>query len=230
MWWLAKIFRSKSQKQPGQGSDGIVMGPETAAPSTEPEYLRRANAYLDARNTDSAIADCSAAIQLNPKSAVAYRLRGWSMALKAYDTVYRGNLRYGELFEQALADYEMAICLDPDDWQIYRNRGVAYRRMGAIETMKIMGAGLDMSAGDWQQYYDLSITDYDTAIRMKPDDPGNVYSRGLAYRDRGEHGRDIGDLDKAITDFDEAVRLNPSNAAEYLHSREIAMHTRVELA
>ena len=234
MSWLAKIFRSKSRKQLEVDGDVIAAAAVADAPSTESEHLQRANTYIDAQDPDSAIADCSAAIQLNPENAVAYRLRGWAKALKAYLSVYRGNsqetLGYEELFGQALADYETAIRLDPNDWQIYRNRGVAYRRMGAIETMKSMASGLDMSSGDWQQCYDLSIADYDTAIRIKPDDAGNHYSRGLAYRDRGEHSHDINDLDKAIADFDAAMRLNPANSPEYLHSREVAVHMRLELA
>ena len=234
MSWLSKIFRLKSKKSSGVDGDSTTAVALSNTPTNELEYLRRANTYLDAQDPDGAIADCNVAIQLNPESAVAYRLRGWAKALKAYLSVYRGDsqqaMTYEELFEQALADYEVAIRLNPNDWQIYRNRGVAYRRMGAVETMKIMASGLDRAVGDWRQCYDLSIADYGMAIQIKPDDAGNYYSRGLAYRDKGEYSNDVDDLDKAITDFDEAIRLNPANSAEYLHSQNVAIAMRSELA
>lgn len=53
-----------------------------------------------------------------------------------------------------------------------------------------------------------AITDFDQAIKLKPD-----YS--LAYNARGNARSDLGDEQGAITDFDQAIKLKPDNAAIY---------------
>ena len=56
--------------------------------------------------------------------------------------------------------------------------------------------------------FDSAISDYDQAIKLKPDD-ANVYKyRGDAYFDKGRH-------DQAIADYDQAIKLKPDYAGAY---------------
>ena len=62
--------------------------------------------------------------------------------------------------------------------------------------------------------YDDAITDYDEAIRLKPD-----YAE--AYSNRGIAKAALGRYDDAIADYDEAIYLKPDLAAAY-YNRGIA--------
>jgi tetratricopeptide (TPR) repeat protein len=59
-----------------------------------------------------------------------------------------------------------------------------------------------------RQDYDLAITEFSEAIRLKPDYAEAYYNRGLAFDSKGEH-------DKAIADFGEAIRLKPDFGYAY---------------
>ena len=62
--------------------------------------------------------------------------------------------------------------------------------------------------------YKGAITDYDTAIRLNPDDADAYNNRGAAKGDLGQHFA-------AIADYDTAIRLNPDLAYAY-NNRGIA--------
>ena len=86
-------------------------------------------------------------------------------------------------YDDAIADYDRAIALDPKDATAYTNRGVAYGRKGRVNR---------------------AIADYDKAIALD----ANV---ALAYTNRGvAYGRK-GWVDRAIADFSKALEINPSD-------------------
>jgi tetratricopeptide (TPR) repeat protein len=87
-----------------------------------------------------------------------------------------------------------AIRLKPDYAEAYGNRGIAYVKLGQ---------------------YQRAIQDYDTAIRLKPDDAIAVAvynNRGLAYAELGQYQR-------AIQDYDTAIRLKPDYAMAAYYNR-----------
>ena len=61
--------------------------------------------------------------------------------------------------DDAVADYDEAIRLKPDDTEAYLNRGIAKAALGR---------------------YDDAIADYDEAIHLKPDLAAAYYNRGIA--------------------------------------------------
>ena len=105
--------------------------------------------------------------------------------------------------ELAIADYTMAIELDPKDAAAYNNRGNAYYSNGEL---------------------DLAITDYTQAIELNPQYAFAYNNRGKAYKDQGE-------LELAIADYTKAIELNPQYALIY-NNRGIAYSDKgeVELA
>ena len=90
-------------------------------------------------------------------------------------------------YKEALADYDQAIELNPDDAAAYNNRGIAKSELCQHEA---------------------AAADYNEVIRLNPDDAAAYYNRGNAKQ---KLGRD----EAAVGDFDEAIRLNPDYAEAY---------------
>ena len=96
---------------------------------------------------------------------------------RAYEAHQRGE------YESAIADYREAIRINPNDANIYYNRGTAKYHLGQ---------------------YEFAITDFDEAIRINQDDARFYNNRGLANNHLGEY-------ESAIADFNEAIRINPND-------------------
>lgn len=133
--------------------------------------------------------------------------------------VWRGSLRHerGD-FEGAIADYNEAIRLEPEDAQAYNNRGNSWKTL---------------------KQYNKAIADFTEAIRLEPRRAAAYVNRGVAWGEMKEYDKAITDLsialrfdhddalvfglrgqawaekrlyDKAITDFSAAIRLDPNMA------------------
>jgi tetratricopeptide (TPR) repeat protein len=108
-------------------------------------------------------------------------------------------LEAGE-YEKAVEQFTLAIksagvnvepvVVDNAAASLYRNRGVAYMRLGFPDTAK---------------------EDFTDAITFAPADPASYEERAVAYMQ-------LGDLFNAVRDATQAIRLNPRNAAAY-HTR-----------
>lgn len=81
----------------------------------------------------------------------------------------------GEL-ARAVADYDEAIRLDPNNAAIFLNRGAAM---------------------NYVQNYSRAIEDLDQAIRLDERNAGAYHNRGVAYSKMGESTRAKADLDQA---------------------------------
>jgi len=95
-------------------------------------------------------------------------------------------------YQGAIADYNQAIQLKPDNAIAYVNRGVA-----------------KYDLGDYQG----AITDYNQAIRINAN-WGNI---GLytAYSNRGNAKYKLGDYQGAIADYNQAIQIKPDYATAY---------------
>jgi tetratricopeptide (TPR) repeat protein len=109
---------------------------------------------------------------------------------------YRGfsHLMLGEL-ERAIADYDEAVRLDPENNLVYSYRGLVYKELGE---------------------YENAIADYDEAIRLNPDYAYAYYNRGSAYSD-------IGEYEKAVEDYSKTLLLDPADDTAY-NGRGIAYY------
>ena len=86
-----------------------------------------------------------------------------------------------------------AIKIQPNDAEMYYNRGVAYENLGQ---------------------YQPAIKDYNQAISLKPAYSEAFYNRGTLYSE-------IGQYRQAIEDFNQAISLQPHDAEAY-HGRGFA--------
>ena len=104
------------------------------------------------------------------------------------------------LYDLAIANYDKAIQLEPNDANAYYNRGLAKGKLGE---------------------YFAAISDFDKAIQLKPNDAEAYIGRGLAKTGLGQHFA-------AISDYDKAIQLKPDYAFAY-YNRGIAKATLDQL-
>ena len=119
-------------------------------------------------------------------------------------------------YDRAIADFNEASRLNPNDARVFHVRGVAYYNKSnydrAIEDFnEALRLNLD-DVNDTFSYrgaayckkgdYDRAIEDFNEVLRLKPGDARAFSNRGFSYFNTG-------DYDRAIADFNEAIRLKP---------------------
>ncbi|MDA8098720.1 MAG: tetratricopeptide repeat protein [Nitrospiraceae bacterium] len=116
--------------------------------------------------------------------------------------------------EQALADFDQALRLDPSAVS-HMNRGKAYQALGKIGlAIEEYTAALRLDPSYALAYTNRGLAyqgkgenaraleDYTAAITLQPDDPRSYTNRGILF---GEAGRN----DEAIADFTAAIAVDP---------------------
>lgn len=102
------------------------------------------------------------------------------IALRWRGDSYR-HLRHDD---QAIADYNQAITIDPDYAWAYAGRAETYR---------------------WLEQYDKAVADFEKAIELEPEFVWAIAHRGEMYRKLKEN-------EKALADFNKAITLDPNLA------------------
>jgi lipoprotein NlpI len=90
-------------------------------------------------------------------------------------------------YDLAIASFDSAIQLRPNQASAYRNRGINYVA---------------------KDEFDRAIQDFDQAIKLKPDFTGAYNSRGFAKQLKG-------DYENALRDYDRAIELAPGNTVAF---------------
>ncbi len=172
-------------------------------------YDGRGDSYMDLSNSDDAIKDYDAAIELDPENPVLIASRGWAYYV-------------GGQYESAIENFTQAIDLKTEDVRVYLQRAMAYRALAqpepaiadlnlAIETDPNF---LDAFIQRAELHYDLSdyqnaLTDISRAIELNP---GNA----TLYGQRGWVYLSLEETDRAITSFTRAVELAPDDISVYI--------------
>jgi tetratricopeptide (TPR) repeat protein len=144
--------------------------PPPAKPGAEAFYAR-ADVYLQARDFQKAVADCTQAIRLRPEHAEAHCRRG-----NAY-------LEAGEI-NKAMADFIEAIRLKPDYAEAFYLRACTYLKIGKSNT----------AYGELQS----AISDCSTAIRLNPKYLEAYCRRGDVYLQINEVHKALADFSQAM--------------------------------
>lgn len=102
----------------------------------------------------------------------------------------RGNtLKQQGRLEDAVASYDIALRLSPDDIEAANNRGIALKDL---------------------KRYDEALASYDIVLRHKPDLAVAHYNRGLVFREMGR-------LEDALECYERALRFKPDFAEACLN-------------
>jgi tetratricopeptide (TPR) repeat protein/S1-C subfamily serine protease len=191
-----------------QAFDKAIM---LVSPGSESKFYYlwkyRSVTLKELNNLPSALVAISEAIRwepqdntlLNEKAHLLDRLEQYSAAIKIYDLIISKDQKAWAYNNRgvsksklgdnkgAVADYNVAIGINPQYAEPYSNRGITKYRSGDNK-----GA----------------MEDYNIAIRIDP-------QYGEAYGNRGNVKSDLGDLKGAIADYDITIKINPKSAEAY---------------
>lgn len=212
----------------------IVSSPLSAFAQTMEQYYQAGVIYFQRGQFDQALDAFNKALELDPKSALAYTSRG----LVRY--------KLGEL-DGALADHNTAVELDPQLSEAYTNRGGVRLALGdpngaiADHTKSIeldpksaqaySNRGLvKLTQGDTEG----AIADFDRALKLDPFYPNGARAytnRATAHLQKasvlkGEAA--VGELQKAVKDATHALAVDPK-LAEAHNIRGLTYMKTVEL-
>jgi tetratricopeptide (TPR) repeat protein len=180
-----------------------------------PEFPEALSGRALARNfigdSDAALADANAAVELSPKSAgIVFTRAEINFAQKKYP--------------QALLDYSKTIELQPDFSDAFRGKILSMFLSGKDkEASELVESSIksrpDVSLNYYlrglllslKQKYAKSLDDFDKAIALEPgDNAANCYmNRGIAFLG-------VEEFDNAKNDLDKSIGIDTSNVVAYL--------------
>ncbi|MBI3723591.1 tetratricopeptide repeat protein [bacterium] len=187
---------------------------KASEPRTARAFVERAGVRLDTNDVDGAIADCTRAIELDGRIALAWSYRAHARAIKLD-------------VDGQLSDADRAIALDPKLAGGWAHRAAARMKKhddaGAIEDAtraieldpRLSGAWATRAiARERKDDLDGAYADYTKAVELEPKNGYIWYSRGgILYKQ--------GDFARAVEDCTKSIELRP-RAAEAWSARAMA--------
>jgi tetratricopeptide (TPR) repeat protein len=179
-----------------------------ANPDNSRLFSGRAGVWRELGDLERALADCTNAIRLAPRSPEAYNNRGFMWTEK-------------EDFAKAISDFDTAISLDPNHAPAFDNRGLASGASGEYErAIKDHTTAIQLDPQNGHYYnnrgnvysalgdYEKALADFSAAVRLDPHE-------AVAYNNRGNARYFLKEYEKALVDFTEAIRLDPNDPVAY---------------
>jgi tetratricopeptide (TPR) repeat protein len=162
-------------------------------------YSSRALSYYYMEDYEAALADQQAAIEVSggPTASLLERLADIQFAMGQQ--------------EEAIASYQQAIELSPDDPWLHYYLGGLYAEMENLEEAEAeYRAALELgdeasfherlgSTLRQQERYDEAIQSYTIALEKEADRPNSLLGRGLAYYSLGDYANARTDLEQSLT-------------------------------
>lgn len=183
-----------------------------AAPGSEVlSGAERLTATRTAQKT--AIAALDAKLPQHPSPELAYWQRGMLHAALAQRTVTSADdpqwiQEDGAHLQQAIADFDQAIQVQPQNASAYYHRGQTYALLALRRRMPLYQDRLHLPK-EPEDYAQAAIADFTQAIAINA-----TYAE--AYTQRGlVHLNELGQVQAAAADLDQALRINPTYGEGY---------------
>jgi Tfp pilus assembly protein PilF len=138
----------------------------------------------------------------------------------AYTNLGSVYQKRGQL-QDAMANFDRAIALDPNDYMAYINRGVIFDKVGAFGTaLESFNTAVALNPSEFTAYYNRGITydkmgrtaeairDFERAVILKPNEYRAHNNLGILYTKSGQY-------DRAAASFHHAIAIDPYNAITY---------------
>ncbi len=117
-----------------------------------------------------------------------------SSNIRVYSYLNSGDSHFIENnYELALADYNKAIKINPENYHAYLHRAALYKE---------------------QKEYDLALRDYSEAIKIDPKEQHVYWNRAALYKQLKEY-------DLALRDYSEAIKIDPKEQHVYWNRAEL---------
>jgi tetratricopeptide (TPR) repeat protein/serine/threonine protein kinase len=199
-----------------EGAIRVFTGCILKRPDHAHAYSCRAIACCKLRRNQEAVADCSQAIELDPRNGTAWGVRGMA---------YNRQRQYRE----AIADLTTAIRLNPTGMADWFNRGIAHNALGqAKRAVADFSRAIELApafAPAWRNrglaHDDLGQTPLALADFIKATELDSTYTE--AWKNRGVAHAKLNQLPQALSDFSRAIELDPSMASAWFN-RGVANH------
>ena len=125
-------------------------------------------------------------------------VRDQKVSSKAAIHLFKGKVQANKkAWNEAIAEYNKAIELNPKFAYAYNDRGLAHFDKGQ---------------------YDQALSDFTKAIQLNPRFAGAYINRGMAYDRKGQY-------DQAISDYDKVIEMTPKFAGAY-NNRAVAHYLK----
>jgi len=206
IFYKSTIHSTSSPEQPTNQTQQIdIAGYENAA-ATNPNFtnlLNLSNAYINSGNAGKAIEPLNKAIELNPKSAIAYSNLGF-----AYTCIqnYQKGIEYGEIAVQL--DSTFLLAKNNLNWAKSEQKKVQdiidildKTPEKERNTFYYLGLGLNYLK---LQNYDKSIEAWNKILITEPKNSAALINIGVAYMSKHQY-------DAAIKHFQKAVDVNSND-------------------
>lgn len=181
--WIADRFSHRApvdvDPAPQAGADEFLRLVEQAPPSDAAQHLQQGHIYGARGDLIQALLEFDLAIEADPQDPEAHlwravtlqRLGDHRQALsdlqKAHDLNGGGPdvlIEYGNIYlaldqwQLAIAQYDLALAIDPQRAQAFHNRGVAYERMGqAADARADFERAIQINPGAFESHLGMAV-------------------------------------------------------------------------
>ncbi|MGI0491637.1 tetratricopeptide repeat protein [Alkalinema pantanalense CENA528] len=195
-----------------RGRHHFALGERLLANTADPQ-----EAQADLQHLQAALKDFNQVIQYQPKDAETYNDRG-QVYLTFFDRIRRpfydseiyqktsdGNKDDGFYAKRAIADFNQAIKLNPNNAAAYKYRGMTQLLLGDLQK---------------------AAADLNQAITLDPKDAEAYKVRGMAFFEHSlppSHEKDH--VQKALADLNQAIQLKPNYPEAYIDRGNVLYST-----